>query len=186
LRNRDVASFGKLSINSSSDVSLSNLLISHCSIGIDIVAQEFHTSRVRIKEASASGLFLRAQTGSVENVLLSNCQEYGIYTNNEVIIANSVFMRNSCAIMLAETIGTVTDNYLYSNDIGLLPFYGENIISYNCFDANDFAIAACASDPLIERNSFFNNDNDIELNQYLVSAQAAAYVSRRLISQFLR
>lgn len=172
-----ISSFGKLSINSSSDVNLSNLLISHCSIGIDIVAQDFHASGVRIRKADASGLFLRAQTSSVENVLVSSCQGYGIYAYNEVIISNSVFLRNSCAIMLAETNGTVVDNYLYSNNIGLLPFYGENIISYNCFDANNFAIAACASDPLIERNSFFDNDHDIELNQYLVSAQASSFCS---------
>ncbi len=161
-----ITPFDKVVIISEAEIELRHLIIDHCDIGLDVSADVFIASDIIIRDASSSGLYIQSQNNQIEKMVVRDCPGYGIYASNTMSISKSVFIRNTKAVFLVESNATLSDSYIGRNVIGVQPFYGLNIINNNSFDANSYAIAPCAANPTIELNEFFNNNNDIEMNQY--------------------
>jgi parallel beta-helix repeat protein len=124
-----------------------------------------------IIEYSFNGFVNNQENFKISNSIIRKFSDVAILDYVDCEIHDNILIDNEQTIYLSDSNGFIFNNYFYNNYISVRPFYGYSEISNNCFEAGQYEISACASDPLIILNDFKTSYTSIETNRCYVGPQ---------------
>ena len=152
-------------VNQTNPVVVSKMIFEHSVSGLQFDNAEVTITNSIIRDNSHIAAALFCNTSLISDCVFQNNADEGIMAYYSTQIERCIFLNNYYNCLITEAVSLVQNNYFIDNYLGLRPVYGNNEISYNCFDRNTVAISLGASSPLIARNNFYDNEIDIEMNQ---------------------
>lgn len=166
----EILEFEKVVFMQQENLMVENLIFERSVDGLVLDNSNTEIRHSILRKNSSAALIANSKIQKLSNINIVNNHVKGVQCYNSVSIEYSILAHNDDASQLVSASSSIRNCYFVANRRACRPFYGDMILEYNCFDANLVGVAVCASDPLIQRNIFYSNAKDIELNMYYASS----------------
>ena len=147
---------GIINYQTNSTTSFQHCLISNMIDGIQNQSPDLHIEFCRFNNNNTV-LFSSGANVTLKNCIISKTAAKGILITNSGLVTKNIFANNKENLVMQSSNDIISNNYFYKNFNALRPFYGTPIIKNNCFENNNFAISARATNATIEYNNFLGS-----------------------------
>ncbi len=175
---RNISPYQSINIYKEGKVIINGLILKNSIDGLVSYSDSLKLERSVFSHNKITAIYLNNGAGILNDLLIHNNDNKGIFTNSSTIVSNSLFCSNNCGFIGLIGDLNIKNNYFVGNYLATQPVSNnEVIIMNNCFDRNYSAIAATASTFVTANNNFYSNKRDIELHGLIGGGNDPCYPS---------